>query len=248
MKTADGVRQAMILAAGKGTRLGKLTQKMPKVLLPLRDGNPLLDYTFLWLKKYGIEEVVINLHHLGYQIRDYAGNEHRGIKITYSPEETLLGTAGGVKRMQHLFKDDFLIIYGDILTDFDFLRMVRFHRRQKSLATIAVIRMENRHDVGVVKLNEKGKIISLIEKPQHLETPSFLANAGIYLMNKKALDYVPEAKFCDFAYDVFPELVRQDLPIYGYELKPDDYLLDIGTTEKYQQAKEDIKAGLVNVK
>jgi NDP-sugar pyrophosphorylase family protein len=244
----------MILAAGEGTRLRPLTLETPKVLLPIC-GTPLIKYTLPWLKSHGIQEVAINLHHLGDKIRDSLGHGSQfGLKIQYSPEETLLGTAGGVKKVEDFFPDTFVVIYGDILTNLDLSAMIRLHHEKKAIATLAIFQAPNPREVGVVKLNPEGRILSLIEKPQTLNleprtlnTEPFPASGGIYVLQREVLDFIPSQGFCDFAYDVFPRLLEHNLPMYGYVLNPDDYIIDIGTDGKYQQANEDVKAGRVKL-
>ena len=154
--------RAMILAAGEGTRLRPLTLETPKALLPIR-GRPLIEHQLFWLNHHGIREVAINLYHLGNKIKDHLGDGSRfGMKICYSPEETLLGTAGGVKRIEHFFNDTFVVVYGDILTDFDLSDMVKFHREKKAVATLAIFEAPNPWEVGVVELNKEGRILSLL--------------------------------------------------------------------------------------
>ncbi len=239
--------KVMILAAGEGTRLRPLTLKVPKALLPV-GGVPLIERTLLWLKSHGISEVAINLHHLGERIKDFLGDGSRfGVKIAYSPEETLLGTAGGVKRMEHFFDDTFVVVYGDIITDFNLSAMTSFHGQKKAIATLVLHRVPNPWEVGVVEINENGKLLSFVEKPSRGSEPGNLSSGGVYILEKEALDYVPSEGFCDFAYDVFPKIIDFGLPIYGYCSNYGDYLMDIGTLEKYYQANEDIKAGRVKV-
>lgn len=247
----------MILAAGEGTRLRPLTLETPKVLL-LIGGRPLIEHQLFWLKSHGIQEVAINLHHLGHKIKDYLSDGSRfGMKIYYSPEEMLLGTAGGVKRMERFFDSTFAIIYGDVLTNFDLSAMIQFHRQKNALATLALFHLPAQEtlstqrtqqspilEVGVVEMDKEGRILSLVEKPQSLVSgpqPPTLASGGVYVLEKQVLDYIPDQSFSDFAYDIFPKLIELGLPIYGYLLKPEDYLIDIGTIEKYHKANEDIE-------
>ena len=128
MAISSSIMRAMILAAGEGTRLRPLTLKIPKVLLPVGEA-PLIEHTLSWINNYGISEVAINLYHLGEKIKDFLGDGSRlEMSITYSPEENLLETAGGVKRMEPFFTDTFVVVYGDVLTSFDLDDMVSFHR------------------------------------------------------------------------------------------------------------------------
>jgi NDP-sugar pyrophosphorylase family protein len=243
---AREVTKVMILSAGEGTRLRPLTLETPKVLLPI-EGRPLIEYTLTWLKSHGISEVAINLYHLGDKIKDLLGDGSRfGMRVVYSEEETLLGTAGGVKKMEHFFDGTFVVFYGDNLTDFNLSTMVKFHREKKALATLATFEMSNPWEVGIVEMNDEGRVLSLVEKPQ--SPISNLANGGVYVLEKEILRYIPRQGFSDFASDIFPKLIELGLPIYGYRLKPEDYFIDIGTMSKYQKVNEDVKAGKVRIK
>jgi len=231
----------MLLAAGEGTRLRPLTLEMPKVLLPI-GGQPLIKYQLSWLKHHGIQEVAINLYHLGNKVKDFLGDgSHFGVKIFYSTEEKLLGTAGGVKRMEHLFHNTFAVVYADVLTNFNLSAMVKFHQQKKAVATLVIFEAPNPTEVGVVEMSPEGRILSFVEKPKaaNLELQSF-ASGGVYVLEKEVLKYIPAQGFSDFAYDIFPKLLELSLPIYGYALKSQDYLIDIGTIEKYNQANKDV--------
>jgi NDP-sugar pyrophosphorylase family protein len=233
--------KAMLLAAGEGTRLRPLTLEMPKVLLPI-GGQPLIEYQLSWLKHHGIQEVAINLYNLGDKVKDFLGDGSRfGVKIFYSTEEKLLGTAGGVKRMEYLFHNTFAVVYADVLTNFNLSAMVKFHQEKKAVATLVIFEAPNPTEVGVVEMSSEGRILSFVEKPKaaNLELQS-LASGGVYVLEKEVLNYIPAQGFSDFAYDIFPKLLELSLPIYGYALKSQDYLIDIGTIEKYNQANKDV--------
>jgi len=237
--------KAMILAAGNGTRLRQITITQPKVLAPL-NGVPQLQLVLNWLRTYGIREVAINLHHLGEKIADFCGDGSRfDMSITYSKEEQLLGTAGGVKKMQEFFNDTFIVVYGDILTDFNLNQMIRFHRLKQGLATILIQRLDDPRETGIIQMNEDGQIIDFVEKPQFGAKPGALTNAAIYILERSILDYIPDNSNTDFGHHIFPTLIRSGVDIYGYVLSHDEYLIDIGSWEHYQQACEDIRAGKV---
>lgn len=248
MGMGSEVQKAMILAAGQGTRLRPLTLETPKVLLPV-GGVPLIEHTLVWLRSHGVSEVAINLHCLGDKIKNCLGDGSRfGIKVFYSPEETLRGTAGGVRRMKHFFDSTFVVAYGDVLTDFNLTRMIQFHQRKKAIATLAIREVPNPWDVGVVEMSNEGRIVSFVEKPPCRCEAGNLGSGGVYVLEKRVLNYVPGESSSDFAYDIFPKLIELGLPVYGHKLKPDDYLIDIGTIEKYHQANEDIRAGKLKIK
>jgi len=247
MAMSDNVIKAMILAAGEGTRLRPLTFETPKVLLSV-GGRPLIEHTISWLRSYGIREVAINLHHLGYKIKNFLGDgSNFGMEVAYSPEEILLGTAGGVRRMKQFFNDTFMVVYGDNLTDFDLSVMIKFHKDKNASATIAVFKVPNLWEVGIVEMAEDGKILSLVEKPEHNLRLGNWANCGIYMLEKEVLSNIPSQGFSDFAYDIFPKLIELGLPTYGFKLKPRDYFIDIGTIDKYQKANSDVEAGKIRI-
>ena len=244
---SNSIVKAMILAAGEGTRLKPITLQTPKVLLPV-GGIPLIIHQLSWLKSHGISEVAINLYHQGEKVKELLGNGSRfGVTICYSDEEALLGTAGGVKRMEHFFDSTFIVVYGDVLTDFDLSEMIQFHMERKVKATIAVVRVTNPWEVGIVEMVDGERISSFVEKPARGSETSDLGNGGVYTLEKGVLNYIPDERYCDFAYDVFPSLMEADIPIGGYVLKPNDYLIDIGTIDKYQKAEEDVRAGRVRL-
>lgn len=235
----------MILAAGEGTRLRPLTLETPKALLPI-GGVPLIEHQLSWLKSHGISELAINLHHLGEKIRNFLGNGSRfGMRLVYSEEETLLGTAGGVKRMEHFFNDTFVVVYGDVLTEFNLTKMLQFHQQKKALATLVIFKAANPQEVAVVMMDEEERILKLVEKPQLPDQPSTptLASGGIYILEQEVLSYIPSQGFSDFAYDIFPKLISLELPLYGYLLEPEDYLIDIGTLDKYHKAQRGLEGG-----
>jgi mannose-1-phosphate guanylyltransferase / phosphomannomutase len=246
--------KAMILAAGEGTRIRPLTLNTPKPLLPV-NGVPLIAYILTWLNRHGISEVAINLCYLGDQIKHFVGDGSQfKVEITYSDEPTLLGTAGGVKKVAELFDDTFIVAYGDNLTDFDLSAMVEFHRRKKAAVTMAAFRPPDLTQVGLIEMNDDGRITRLIEKPGIINPvpaglpSSGLANAAVYVLEPSVLDSIAAGQKSDFAYDVFPKLIAGGVPVYGYPLRPDDYFIDIGSLKNYERVNEDVKLGKVKIK
>lgn len=237
--------KAMVLAAGEGTRLRPLTLETPKVLLPV-GGRPLILHILEWLKKHGISEVAINLYYLGEKIRDYLGDGSRfGMRLVYSWEERLLGTAGALRRMVSFFDTTFAVVYGDVLTNLDLSKMADFHRERRSFATLAIYEVADTRDKGIVRMDEGGRIWEFVERPPPGSEPGNLANGGIYILERKVLGHIPEEGYCDFAYDLFPRFLKLGLPLYGFPLAPHEYLIDIGTPQGYARAEEIVKAGKV---
>ena len=246
MAPSVDVTRAMILAAGEGTRLRPLTRETPKVLLTV-GGVPLVYHTLAWLRRHGICDVAINLCHLADEVKDNLGDgSSLGISIIYCEEERLLGTAGGVKRMEGWFSETFAVVYGDVLTDMDLSAMIQFHADIGASATIALQEVEDAAGKGVVRTEEQGRIRSFVEKPALGAEPGCLINAGIYLLEPEILEHV-EPGFSDFGTDVFPRLLDRGVRMYGWRLRPWEYLVDIGTPEAYQQANDDMGRGKVNV-
>lgn len=243
----SNVTKAMILAAGEGTRLRPLTLETPKPLLPVGD-IPVVIRQLQWLKSHGVGTIAINLYHIGEKIEAELGDGSRfGMKIYYSNEETLLGTAGGLKRMETIFDSTFFIAYGDILTDLSLTEMAAFHREKNALVTIALFETQTPWEVGVVELEEDGRVISFTEKPPRGTEKGNLSNGGIYVAEPDIFNYIPESGYSDFGFDIFPKLLTENRKMYGYTLKPDDYLIDIGTLGKYRKANDDMKAGKVKI-
>jgi len=230
--------KAMILAAGEGTRLRPMTIHTPKVLLPIGE-VPLIHRTLLWLKRFGIVDIVMNLHHLGDAIQnDLHDGSDIGMRITYSSEEVLLGTSGGVRRMKNYFTTTFTVVYGDVFTNLNLQDMISFHKLKGAIATLAVSERPNPWELAIVQIDKEGRITSLIEKPSSSVQMGNLANGGIYILEPAILNHIPTEGSSDFGYDVFPNLLRHAEPIYAYVLGPQEHLVDIGTPKGYHQANQ----------
>ena len=239
--------KAMALAAGKGTRLFPLTGEVPKPMAPVVD-TPIIEHIFGLLATHGIEEVHVNVYYLADALLKAYGesSEVNGMKVHLSREEKLLGTAGGVKRLAENFDDTFVIVSGDALTDVDIGKLVSFHKEKGALATIALRRVFDTSEFGVVDVDEEGNIRGFQEKPDPKEAISTLANTGIYVLEPRALDYIPEDSFFDFAQDVFPQFLENSERFVGYQ--EDFYWSDIGTLQAYRQAQYDVLSGRVKVR
>lgn len=241
------VTRAMVLAAGEGTRLRPLTLACPKVALPIA-GTPLILHTLGWLARHGITQVVINLHrHAGTVVRMVGDGSHLGLTVVYSHEETLLGTAGGVKKVEAHLDSPFVVVYGDVLTDCDLSALIRYHHEKRAIATLALATVDDPSQAGIVRLDDGNRVVGFVEKPPAGSNIGNLANAGIYVLEPEVLAYIPDQGPCDFGYDVFPPLIAAGLPVYGRVLSPNEYLIDIGAPEKYRKANEDAAAGKVRL-
>lgn len=227
--------KALVLAAGEGRRLRPLTLRQPKPMLPVA-GKPVLEHVIALLRQHGVTDIAINLHHRPQAIVNYFGDGERfGVRITYSWEKRLLGSAGAVKKLARYFRDGaFFVVYGDLLTDLDLTALGRFHTRVGAAVTVALYWVEEPARCGIVELLEDGRIGRFVEKPAPEEAFSNLANAGVYVMEPWIAEYIPDATPYDFGHDLFPRLLREGVPIYGYPIK--EYLVDIGSPERYHRA------------
>ncbi len=226
--------KGMILAAGEGRRLRPLTNHLPKPMLPVA-GRPLLEHTITYLRDCGVTDLAINLHHLPAVVMDYFGNGSRWqVNLRYSVEERLLGSAGGVKRLQTFFDETFVVFYGDLLTWADLRPMVALHRSAGVLATMGLYHVPDPWNRGIVQLDEAQNIVRFAEKPPHDQVFSNLANAGIYILEPEVLERIPVEQTVDFGHDVFPGLLAEGVQVAGYVIE--DMLIDIGLPEKYEEA------------
>jgi mannose-1-phosphate guanylyltransferase/phosphomannomutase len=240
----DSMR-ALVLAAGEGTRLRPLTLDRPKPMVPI-NGKPLLDITLGWLRDQNISDIAINLHYKPDVIVDYFEDGSAvGVCIHYWREEKILGTAGAARKIKDWVDGSSLIVvYGDVLTDLDLRSMLRFHaaamlRDRSTAVTMSLYHVPNPTEVGLVGLDDAGRVNRFVEKPKREDVFTDLANAGVLVMEPEVLDLIPDDTFCDFGAHVFPMLLAAGMSIYGWVIPDDTYLLDIGSPEKYAQANRE---------
>lgn len=225
--------KAVVLAGGLGTRLYPLTHKTAKCMLPI-NGKPLLEHIIDHLSNYGCREIIITIGNKRKQIMGYFGDGSRfGVKLHYSIEGKPLGTAGSVKNAEKLITDTILVMQGDTLTNFNLKKIIAFHRKKQAMATMALTHVENTKGYGIAVIDENGRITRFEEKPAR--SFSNLVNSGMYILEHDVLAYIPKNEF-DFSKDLFPLMLKKELPLYGIEVK--GYWFDIGTPESYRKAKE----------
>jgi len=215
--------KAIVLCAGYGTRLGNMTREVPKPMLPLQ-GKPLLAYTLRYLVSQRFKQIAINLHFLPEQITNYFGDGSRfGIRIHYSYEPQLLGTAGTVKNLEPWLADveDFLVLYGDILLDQDLGVLVERHHQTQALATLLLHQRPGSN--SLVQMDETARIVGFVERPteeQRVASPFPWVNSGVHMLNIHVLDYIPGGRPADFPRDVFTRIVGKErlygVPVTGY--------------------------------
>jgi len=232
------------MAGGEGTRLRPLTSNQPKPMVSLC-GKPCMEYIVELIKRHGIDETVVTLMFLPKMIRDYFGDGSAlDMSISYSVEQAPAGTAGSVKLAEdHLRDDTFIVISGDALTDFDLTEVVAFHKQRGAMVTIALKRVENPLEFGVVVVNEEGRIERFLEKPTWGQVFSDTVNTGIYVLEPEIFDHIPADTQYDFSQDLFPKLFEMGAPLYGYVA--DGYWQDIGSLPQYLAANRDLLDGKV---
>lgn len=226
------IRKAFLLAAGLGTRLRPLTETIPKCLVPI-NGRPLCDYWFGLCEAHGIEEVLMNTHHLPGPVREYVQGLRRDLRIHLVHEETLLGSAGTVRENAGFVEDEdaFLVIYADNLSNVDLGRLCRFHASHGAPVTMGLFRTAYPSQCGIATLDPDGRVLEFVEKPENPK--SDLANAGIYVCNRDTIADIPcEGPAVDYGRDVLPLYTGR---MYGLPLEC--YHLDIGNGESYAEAQ-----------
>ena len=237
--------KAVIMAGGEGTRLRPLTSNQPKPMMPLVN-RPMLEHIVALLAKHGFDDIVVTVAYLGNQIRDYFGDgSDFGVRMRYATEEQPLGTAGSVRNAADELDETFLVISGDVLTDIDLSAFVQSHWEHKAEASIALKRVENPLEFGIVITRPDGSIERFLEKPTWGEVFSDTINTGIYVLEPSIFDHIPLGEVVDFSGDVFPKVLEAGSMIHGYVA--DGYWEDVGTTEAYLRAHADVLDGKVEV-
>jgi mannose-1-phosphate guanylyltransferase len=226
----------MVLAAGLGTRLRPLTNEITKPMVPVLD-RPVMAHILDLLEDHGFEDVIANLHYFPESIKQYFGE-----RLSYRFEPELLGTAGGVRGCADFFGDDsFVVISGDALTDIDLGAFAARHREAGGIATLAVKKVSDTREYGVVLHDRDGRITGFQEKPSPEEALSDLGNCGIYIFSPEIFDYFPDRPFVDWAQDVFPALLESDIPFHIHEVR--EYWNDVGSLAELRQGTFDALRG-----
>jgi mannose-1-phosphate guanylyltransferase len=237
---------AVILLGGLGTRLRPYTLSIPKPLLPVCN-TPLINYQFALLEKYGIRRIILCLSYQYKKFYNYLKNSilARRFEIIFHTEDTPLGTGGALGSVKRYIKSLSIIFNGDILTDVNLCKLVKFHMSKNADVTIALTRVKDPTSYGLVVLNNMGYIKQFIEKPSWEEVITNTINAGIYIFNPYIYDCIPENKHLSLEREVFPALLNMGKKVCGYIFN--SYWIDIGTPEKYFQAHADLLSQKVNI-
>lgn len=230
------------MVGGEGTRLRPLTYSVVKSMVPVAN-RPFIEHVILKLAAHNINDIVLAMGYKPDSIFSYFKNgAETGIKLTYSLEETPLGTAGAVKNAGGHVKDTFFVLNGDTFSDINYTDMLAFHRRNKSRATIALSHVDDPTRFGVVETADDGRVKAFIEKPTWDKVTSHWINAGVYILEPSVLDYIPRNQFYMFEKGVFPAMLEKGDPVYGYSSK--SYWIDMGRPSQYHQLNCDILRGL----
>jgi len=247
--------KALILAGGFGERLGSLTKKNPKPMI-LINKDPILKYQLLLLKKHEINEIGLALSYLPKKIMDYfGGGEKLGVKLKYAIESSPLGTSGALNNFKEFFKEPSFVFYGDNITNLNLTKMIKEYKKSKADGAIYLYHEkmgDKKTTPGLVLINKKGFVKEIIENPTKDQQKKLnkipknfkFTNSGIYIINKKILNLIPNGK-SDFAKQIFPKALEKKLKIYGYREKC--YIREVGQIKRYLKAKKEIESGSVNI-
>jgi NDP-sugar pyrophosphorylase family protein len=237
--------QALILAGGKGTRLRPLTMHTPKPIVPIAN-QPFLLYQLELLKRADVRDVILSLSYQPQKIEDKIGDgTDFNVRVSYAVEASPLGTAGAYRNAASLISETTVVFNGDVLTDIDMNEVIRFHREHEAAATIVLAPVKNPSAYGLVETDAAGRVRRFLEKPKPEEVTCNTINAGIYILEPRVLEYVPEGEPFMFEYGVFPQLLERNEPFFAYVWE--GYWRDIGTASSYLQANLDVISNRVRL-
>lgn len=229
--------KAIILSAGKGTRMQGFNNDLPKVLLPILD-KPMILWNIELLKKHGIKDIAINTHYLANKLKEYLGDGSKfGINIKYSFEVELLGTSGALNNFREFLTETFLVVYGDVISTMDLGKLLKFHKDKKASAALVVRKTDHPLDSDIVQLDKNYRIVGVYHKPGNLDFGD-IGNAAWYVLEPEVLDYIPHGK-SDFIKDIFPKMISDQKKLYGYMTT--EFIKDAGTPERLMQVQSYLK-------
>ena len=226
--------KAFLLAAGVGSRLRPLTDRIPKCLVPV-NGEPLLGLWFRLLARHGFTELLLNTHHLPEQVRAFvAAWRGSDVRVTLFHEPVLLGSAGTVAANRAFVagESSFLVVYADNLTDLDLTEFHAYHTAKQSPFTLGLFESPEPTQCGIASLDANGRVTAFVEKPKSPQ--GNLANAGLYLAGPSLFDLIPDKLYADFGFDILPQLIGR---MYGYRIP--GYYCDLGTPERLESGQRD---------
>jgi len=236
--------QAVVMAGGEGSRLRPLTINRPKPMVSIVN-KPCLGHIFDLLQRHGISDAFVTLQYLASVIQDSFGDGGAvGMRLKYSIEETPLGTGGSVRQIGDALAETFLVISGDALTDIDLSAVIAFHKEKRAAVTLTLVHVANPLEYGVVITQEDGRITKFLEKPSWGEVFSDTINTGIYVIEPRVLERYKPGEAFDFSKDLFPALLAEGEPLYGYIAA--GYWTDVGSIGEYARANADLLHGKVS--
>lgn len=229
----------MVLAAGDGTRLGPLTRLMAKPMVDVA-GRPAIGWIASWLRAHGVREIVVNLRRHPETLLAYLRDGRElGVTTRYSVEHEVIGTGGALRQAIDHLGDRFVLTYGDVLTDMNLGGLIAAHLANpaRPCLTLALIRTDRPTECGLASQEPDGRVSRFVEKPAAADVFSDWANAGIMVVERRALQYIAPAGFCDLSAEVLPALIGADETVWGYRMDPTDYLIDMGTPALLERAR-----------
>ncbi len=235
--------KAIILAGGRGSRLGDLTKEIPKPMIRI-GGKPVLEHQIAFLRNYGIKNIIILTGYLSEAIEEYFKHGSKfGVNISYFKEKRPLGTTGGLKEIERELTEDFLLLYGDVMVNMNLKEFISFHKKKRGIGTLTIHPNDHPYDSDLVEIDKDQKIVAFHPKP-HQENKYYrnLVNACFYVMSPEILKYIKKGVRADFGKEVFPKIIQKE-NFYGYNTA--EYLKDIGTPERLKEVREDYKNGKI---
>ncbi len=237
--------KAVILAGGKGTRLGSLTADIPKPLIAIGE-KPVLEHQILLLQKYGITDIALLVGHLAHDIEEYCGDGSRwGVSISYEREQEPLGTAGALRVLERKIKEDFLLLSGDVMTNINVARFADFHSSKKeSVATAAIRDTVTPLHSDLIQIDEQSRITRIHLRPHpEGDIPGKLGIASLYVLSPRFFNFIPAVGKCDIEKEVFPQILRNGGALYGYYTQ--EYIRDMGTPDRLMRVRADYENGII---
>ena len=235
--------QVVILAGGRGTRMGRLTEHLPKPMLPLA-GKPLLEHQVELARRFGCTDIIILTGHLGNVIEQHFGDGSKwGVRLRCHREAEPLGTAGAIKEIEPWLDGDFLVFYADVVMDMDLASLMAFHAAKQSMATLVVHPNAHPFDSDLLELDRNGRVTAFHPKPRPAGVDYHnLVNAAVYVLSPELLQHVVAGQFADLGRDIFPRLVDSER-LFGYNTP--EYIIDVGTVERLERVEADMSSGKV---
>lgn len=231
--------KAVILAAGYGTRLQSIIKDIPKPMAKVCE-KPFLEYLILYLKKFGIKDIVIAVAYKKEIIIDYFGDGKKwGVNIQYAKQDAPTGSAGAIKSAENYIEDDFLVLNGDSFIQLDINEMIKFHKENNGILSISLREVKN-YDRGGFAILDKDKVVSFEFREKSGKPEDGYLDAGVYILKSEIFKYIPKStKIISFSKTTLPKLLSEKQKIYGFIT--DGYFIDIGTPESYNKAQVDFR-------